>query len=249
MSHSSAAYLRLFTVFAVLLAVAASPAQAWEKPFRFSITGHGEVKTEPDIAYLTLGTQTREKTAAEALAANTKAMRAVFDLLKSEFDIAEKDMATSNFAITPVYERYPQKPGHPTPPPKLVAYDVSNTLTVRVRDLEKLGRIIDAVVRAGANRVQGLSFGVSNRSKLLDEARRKAVADAKARAKLYAEAVGFALGPVVEVREGGVRPLPVRRGRFMAKAMMAEEAAPVPVARGEQSMRVDVTITWLARSE
>ena len=249
MQRSAVVFSRLFFALVMLFIAAAAPARAWEKPFRFSITGHGEVKAEPDIAYLTLGTQTRAKTAAEALAANTKAMRAVFDLLKSEFDIAEKDMATSNFAITPVYERYPQKPGHPTPSPKLVAYDVSNTLTVRVRDLEKLGRIIDAVVRAGANRVQGIGFGFSDRRKLLDEARRKAVADAKARAKLYAEAVGFTLGPVVEVREGGVQPLPVRRGRFMAKAMMAEAAAPVPVARGEQSVRVDVTITWLARSE
>jgi uncharacterized protein YggE len=249
MRVSVSVFSRLVVVLAMLLAIGAAPARAWEKPFRFSITGHGEVKAVPDIAYLTLGTQTRAKTAAAALAANTKAMRAVFDLLKSKFGMAEKDMATANFAITPVYEHYPRQPGKPTPPPRLVGYDVSNTLTVRVRDLDRLGGIIDAVVRAGANRVQGISFGFSDRRKLLDEARRKAVEDAKARAKLYAEAVGFALGPVVEVREGGVQPLPVRRGRFMAKAMMAEAAAPVPVASGEKSVRVDVTITWLARGE
>ena len=248
MNRSSAAYLRLFAVFAILLAAAVSPARAWEKPFRFSITGHGEVKVAPDVAYLTLGTQTRAKTAAEALAANTKAMRAVFDLLQSKFGVAEKDMATSNFAITPVYEHYPEQPGKPTPPPRLVGYEVSNTLTVRVRDLEKLGAIIDAVVHAGANRIQGIGFGFADRRKLLDEARRRAVEDAKARAKLYAEAVGFTLGPVVEVREGGMRPLPVRRMKF-ARAMAMEAAAPVPVARGEQSVAVDVTITWLARSE
>ncbi len=248
MRGSIVSAFRLFLALAALFTVATEPARAWEKPFRFSITGHGEVKAAPDVAYLMLGTQTRAKTAAEALAANTKAMRAVFDLLKSKFGVAEKDMATSNFAITPVYEHYPQQPGKPTPPPKLVAYDVANTLTVRVRDLEKLGGIIDAVVRAGANRVQGISFGFSNRRKLLDEARKRAVEDAKARAKLYAEAVGFTLGPVVEVREGGVRPLPVRRMKF-ARAMAMEAAAPVPVARGEQSMSIDVTITWLARSE
>ncbi len=239
---------RLFATIAVLIVLAASPAGAWEKPFRFSVTGHGEVKAEPDIAWLTLGTQTRAKTAAEALAANTKAMRAVFDLLKSQFGVADKDMATSNFAITPVYEHYPVYKNRPTPPPKLVGYDVSNTLTVRVRDLEKLGAIIDAVVRAGANRIQGISFGFADHRKLLDEARKKAVQDAKARAKLYAEAVGFTLGPVVDVREGGVRPVPVRRMKF-ARAMAMEAAAPAPVARGEQSVTVDVTITWLARSE
>ncbi len=248
MHRFSAASFRLAATIAVLLSIAAMPARAWEKPFRFSITGHGEVKAEPDIAWLTLGTQTRARTAAKALAANTQAMRAVFDLLKSKFGVADRDMATSNFAITPVYEHFPPIKGRPTPPPRLVGYDVSNTLTVRVRDLKRLGGIIDAVVRAGANRVQGISFGFSDRRKLLDEARRKAVEDAKARAKLYAEAVGFTLGPVVDVREGGVRPAPVRRMKF-ARAVAMEAAAPVPVARGEQSVSVDVTITWLARSE
>ena len=249
MHRFSAASFRLAATIAVLFAIAAMPARAWEKPFRFSVTGHGEVKARPDIAILTLGTQTRAKTAAQALAANTKAMRAVFDLLKSKFGVAEKDMATSNFAITPVYEHHPQRPGKPTPPPRLAGYDVSNTLTVRVRHLDRLGAIIDAVVRAGANRVQSIGFGFSDRRKLLDEARRKAVQDAKARAKLYAEAVGFTLGPVVEVREGGARPLPVRRMRMARAAAMEAPAAPVPIARGEQSVSVNVTITWLARSE
>ena len=244
MQHSIARSVCLFILMALLFTVATGPARAWEKPFQFSITGRGEVKAAPDIAYLTLGTQTRAKTAAAALAENTKAMRAVFDLLRSRFGIAEKDMSTSNFAIKPVYEHYPKEPGKPTPPPRLVGYDVSNTLTVRVRDLNKLGTIIDAVVRAGANRVQGISFGFSDRRKLLDEARRKAVEDAKARAKLYAEAVGFTLGPVVEVHESSVYPMPARQ---MGLARATE--APVPVARGEQGIRVDVTITWLARSE
>lgn len=248
MQRSSLIVFRLAATILLLLAFAALPARAWEKPFRFSVTGHGEVKAEPDIAFLTLGTQTRAKTAAEALARNTKAMRAVFDLLKAKFGVAEKDMATSNFAITPVYERFPRQKDRPTPPPRLVGYDVSNTLTVRVRDLQKLGAIIDAVVRAGANRVTGISFGFSDRRKLLDEARKRAVEDAKARARLYAEAVGFTLGPVVEVREGGMRPLPVRRMR-MARAVAMEAAVPVPIARGEQSISVNITITWLARSD
>ena len=246
--HHPTTIARLLTTAAVLLAIATLPARAWEKPFRFSVTGHGAVKAAPDIAFLTLGTQTRAKTAAEALAQNTQAMRAVFDLLKSKFGVAEKDMATANFAITPVYEHYPPQKDRPTPPPKLVGYDVSNTLTVRVHDLEKLGTIIDAVVRAGANRVMGISFGFSDRRKLLDEARKKAVADAKARAKLYAETVGFTLGPVVEVREGSTQPVPTRRMKF-ARAMAMEAAAPVPIAHGEQSISVNVTITWLARRD
>ncbi len=241
----------LFSLLLLLLVPLTPAAQAgggWGESFRFSVTGHGEVKAEPDVAFVSVGVQTRAKTAAEALRKNTAAMRRIFDLLKGRFGIADKDMATSNFSITPVMQHFQPKPGKPTPPPKVVGYDVSNMLNLRVRDLDKLGAILDAVVRDGANRLHGVSFGFSDRRRLLDEARRKAVEEAKARARLYAEAVGFRLGPVVDVREGGARPVPVRGMRMMAKAMVAD-AAPVPIARGEQGVRVDVTITWLARGE
>ncbi len=238
-------------VLAIGLLTPVVHAEGWGKPFRFTVTGHGEVKAEPDLAQVSVGVRTRAKTAAEALRRNTAAMRRIFDLLKNRFGVQDKDLATGNFSITPVMQYFQPKPGKPTPPPKVVGYDVSNMLSVRVRALDKLGAILDAVVRDGANRLHGISFGFSDRRRLMDEARRKAVADAKARAKLYAEAVGFQLGPVVEVREGGVRPLPVpvRRGRMMAKAVLAEDAAPVPIARGEQSVRAEVTIVWLARGE
>ena len=242
----------LIFAFLLLLPVLMAPPAAagkWGETFRFSVTGSGEVKAVPDMAQVRVGVQTRAKTAAEALQGNTAAMRRVFDLLKGKFGIEEKDMATGQFSIRPLMERFEPKPGQPVPPPRVVGYEVTNMLNVRVRDLDKLGAILDAVVQDGANRLEGVSFGFSDRRKLLDQARREAVADAKARAKLYAEAVGFELGPVVEVREeGGVRPLPLRRGMVKALAL-AREAAPVPIARGEQSVSVSVTIVWLARSE
>ncbi len=235
---------------ALLPLVFSASAQAFGKPFRFSISGEGVVRAVPDMASISLSVQTRRKNAAEALRANTEAMRRVFNTLKERFRIAEKDMATSGLSITPVYETSRDDRGRPTGPPRLVGYDVGNRLSVRVRDLDQLGALIDAVVRDGANRLDGIAFGFSNRRALLDEARRKAVEDAMRKAKLYAEAVGFSLGPVVEVREGGARPVPVRRVAFAARKMvMAEAAAPVPVARGEQEVRVQVSITWEAQAQ
>ena len=245
--------LRLAVLFisAVLLAglLAHAPAQAFSKPFRFSMTGDGKVTAVPDMARVLLEVRTKEKTAAAALRANTQAMRRVFDTLKKRFGIADKDMATSGFDISPVYFTPRDERGRPSGPARLVGYTVRNQLQVTVRDLNRLGGLLDAVVQSGANRVQGIYFDLSNREKLLNEARRKAVADAKAKAELYAQAVGFRLGPVVEVREGGIAPVPVRRMRFAAKAVAMEASAPVPVARGEQQVRVSVTITWEAMSE
>ena len=240
----------VFTFLLLVLPALMAPAvvaDEWGKTFRFSVTGTGEVKAVPDLARVRVGVQTRAKTPAEALRRNTAAMRRVFELLKGKFGIEERDMATGQFSIRPLMERFEPKPGRPVPPPRVVGYEVTNMLDVRVRNLDKLGAILNAVVEDGANRLEEVSFGLSDQHRLLNEARRKAVADAKARAKLYAEAVGFKLGPVVDVREGGgVRPLPFRRA--MMEGLVAK-AAPVPVARGEQTVSVNVTIVWLARSE
>jgi len=255
-SRSFSTFPVRFSMFGVLLAMllatllplaASAPASAFGKPFRFTITGEGVVVAVPDMAHISISVHTREKSAAEALRANTQAMRRVFGTLKQRFAIAEKDMATTGLEVRPIYFTPRDDNGRPKGPARLVAYEVNNRLSVRVRDLDKLGALIDAVVQDGANRLDGIAFGFSNRRKLLDEARRKAVADAMSRAKLYADAVGFSLGPVVEVREsGGPRPVPVRR--VLAAKAMAMEAAPVPVARGEQEVRVQVSITWEAQS-
>ena len=249
MMHRWLAALAAVMMLAVMALAGAPEAQAFGKAFRFSSSGEGVVSAAPDMAHVNIGVHTRAKSAGDALRKNTEAMRRVFDDLRKRFGIAEKDMATTGFGVEPVYFTPRDDKGRPTGPAKLVAYEVRNRLTVTVRDLDRLGELLDAVVKSGANRLEDIVFDFSDREKLLNEARRKAVAQAKEKAKLYAEAVGFRLGPVVEVREGGARPVPVRRVAFARKAMAMEMAASVPVARGEQKVRVMVTITWEALSE
>jgi len=236
----------MMAALAVMTMMPAGPdamrAQASEVPpkvFRLTLTGEGKVRAAPDMAIVSIGVWARRKTAAEALAANTKSMRAIFDALKSKWKMADKDMMTTDFSIAPAYEHYEKQP------PRLVGYDVRNTLRLRVRELKKLGGILDEVVRLGANRVQGVQFTISNREELLKQARREAVKKARERAELYAEAAGLTLGPIVQLAEGRAHvppPRPVMRR--MAKMVVADSAAPVPVARGEQELRASVTITW-----
>lgn len=225
---------------ALLATVSPSFADEVKMPRTISLSGHGEVKSAPDMAFVTMGVATQGATAAEALAANTTAMNALFAALK-DAGIDEKDMQTSNFMIQPRYDYNDGKQ-----PPKLVGYDVSNNVTVTVRKLEGLGGLLDKVVQAGSNQINGVAFQVSKPDAGMDEARKLAAADASRKAKVYAEAMGVTLGPVLSISEGVnyQPPVPMTRG----KVMMADAAAaPVPVAAGEQTLAVDLNVTWEIR--
>ena len=223
--------------FAALLA-AAVPASAQEQkmPRVISLSGHGEVRQVPDTAFVTSGVVSQGVTAAEALAANTKTMNTIFAALK-DGGIPDKDVQTSNFMVQPRYNFQDNKA------PELVGYDVSNTVTVRVRKLGELGPLLDKLVQAGSNQINGIGFEVSEPTAALDEARKLATADATRKAKIYAEAMGVTLGPVLSISEGVnyPPPMPMARGKVM---MSDAAAAPVPVAAGEQSLSIDVNITW-----
>jgi uncharacterized protein len=217
---------------------AASPALAQDNkmPRLISLSGNGEVRRAPDIAFVTTGVLSQGATAAEALAANTSAMNALFAALK-DAGIAEKDVQTSNFMVQPRYNFQDNKA------PELVGYDVSNNVTITVRKIGDLGALLDKVVQAGSNQINGIGFDVSEPSASLDQARKLATEDATRKAKIYAEAMGVTLGPVMSISEGVSYqpPMPMARG----KVMMADAAAaPVPVAAGEQRLSVDVNITW-----
>lgn len=223
------------------LAIAAPAAMADETkpPRNISLTGHGEVQAAPDMAMVTIGTVDQAATAAEALAANNASMAAVMAVLK-DAGIAEKDIQTSNFLVQPRYDY-----GNSTQPPRLVGYEVSNTLTITVRNLDTLGALLDRSVASGSNRIDGISFELADPDKALDEARKRAAADAARKAKLYAAALGVNLGPILSVSETGGLPPPVT---MRMKTMGAEAAsAEVPIARGEQTVSVDVNIAWEIR--
>ena len=229
------------TVAAAALAAtlaAASPALAEDTrmPRIISLSGHGEMRMAPDMAFVTTGVLSQGVTAADALAANTAAMNALFAALTGA-GIAEKDVQTSNFFVQPRYNFQDGKA------PELIGYDVSNTVTVIVRKIGDLGPLLDKVVQAGSNQINGIGFEVSKPDAALDEARKLATADATRKAKIYAEAMGVGLGRVMSISEGVnyQPPMPMAR----SKVMMADAAAaPVPVAAGEQTLSVDVNITW-----
>jgi uncharacterized protein YggE len=196
------------------------------------LTGHGEVKGEPDLAIVTIGVLTQAPTARDAVTANNASMEKVIASLKSA-EIAEKDVQTANFSVNPRYED--QDSG----PPRLVGYDVSNTLTVIVRNLAKLGGVLDNVVSEGSNQINGIAFDIANRDPLEDEARKLAVADARRKADIYAVAAGVKLGRIMSISEGVAAP-PVPLYRTEMKA----DTSAVPIARGEQTIVIDVNIAW-----
>lgn len=217
------------------LLMAGAPLAAEEAPRTITVTGSSQAEVAPDRATITAGVETQDETAAGALAANSKAMAEVFKALAAA-GVAERDMQTSQLALNPVYE--PFREGAEAPQ-KVVAYQASNMVTVTVRDVAGVGAMVDALAGAGANRLYGIGFDVTNPRPALDAARKEAVADARARAELFAGAAGVKLGPVVTISEqtgmGGGEP-------FRAKAAMDAMAA--PVAGGSVTLTADVVVVY-----
>ncbi|MEX0627373.1 MAG: SIMPL domain-containing protein [Cucumibacter sp.] len=181
-------------------------------------------------------------TAREALDANTAAMAALIEVLRAA-GIEERDIQTSGFSVQPsyVYSDKVDEAGYQLPP-RIEGYRVSNSVTVRVRDLTSLGTVLDRAVTVGANSINGISFTVAETDALMAEARRAAVADAISRAQLLTEAAGVGLGRIRSINEqGGAQPYVMQSARF---DMVAAEAAPVPVAAGELTFSVTVSIQW-----
>jgi len=220
---------------AFVLAAPSVRADAPARPHVLTVTGHGEAMGVPDRALLSTGVTTAARTAAAALGANAKAMNAVFATLKHA-GIPEKDIQTSDFNVTP---QYAERKAGSDEAPRIVGYQVSNSVDVIVDGLDKLGPTIDALVAAGSNRIDGPTFTIADPKPLQAEARAEAVKDAISRAQTLAHAAGVALGPIVGIAEGSA-PEPVEPRLRMAMAA----PAPTPIASGEQSLSADVTITW-----
>ena len=150
--------------------------------------------------------------------------------------IDEKDFQTSRLSLQPQYA-----PNRTGPPTAVTSYRASNRVTIKVRDLPKVASVIDTLVGAGANDIGNVGFTVSQPSKLLDEAREKAVADARRKAEIYAKAAGVTLGAPLSIAEEGA-PAPMFRSKMVAAAPMA--VAGTPVAQGEETLSVSVSVTW-----
>lgn len=225
-------------------ALAAERAQA-ERPVPVvRVVGRGEAQLAPDMAIISLAVTREAKTAREALDANNEAMAATIAAMK-EAGVAEKDLQTSGFSIEP-RRIYPRNDDGETRPPRIVGYIVTNQLTVRVRDLDRLGELLDRSVTLGVNQGGQIRFVNDDPDAALAEARAAAMRDALARATTLVEAAGVELGPVLEISEQIDRPgpAPIARTQFRE---MAESAAAVPVEAGENSYSVTVQAVWEIR--
>lgn len=218
--------------------------QADEETPSLSVTGNGRVSAAPDVAEINLGVVAQAATARDALRANNESMARLMAML-TERGVAAKDIQTTSINVNPQYSQPPQgAPGRVSNEPfvpKIVGYNVSNSVQVTSRNLEKLGELLDSLVQAGANQMNGISFRIDQPEKLLDQARKGAVADARRKAQIMAGEAGVVLGRPLRISESSSpSPQPMMRGRMM----FAAAAESVPVAGGEQELNVSVTIVY-----
>lgn len=223
-------------VAGILLAVSAMipEARAEERPRTMSLSATGTVFAKPDTAHISTGVVSDADTARSALDQNSAAMKRVISELKEQ-GLKPEDIQTTNFSVSPRYQHFKDNR-----PPKLIGYRVNNAVRIRVKDLKKLGAILDTVVTLGSNRIGGISFSISGAEELLDKARADAMTRVIARARLYAEAASVQLGEIVSIRESNIGRPP--RPMMARAAFKAAEA--VPIEAGEQSLQVRVDVSW-----
>jgi uncharacterized protein len=222
-------------ISALVAAAMAAPAAAQqpqpERQANIVVNGEGTISVAPDYAEITAGVTTKAKTAKEATDANAKVMAAVIAAL-ADAGIAQKDIATTRFSVQPVYTT-----ASSGAEPKLTGFSASNQVAVTIRQIDKVGDIADRMVAAGVTNIGNLVFLHSGTSKLLDQAREAAVADARRKAEIYAHASGVTLGRVAWINEGSTyTPFAAMDGMFRAKAVTT------PIASGEDTLRVEITV-------
>lgn len=231
----------------VTLLVAFCLAGAWqvaaaadEPAPRILVTGEGSVDIAPDMAVLNLVVMREAPTAREAVTANSRAMQKVLDAMAG-LGIDKRDLQTSGFSIQPRYTHPPRQGAGAGEAPKLVAYTVRNSLTVRVRDIDRVGEVLDTSVSLGVNEGGNILFTNDDASAAISRARVKAVEDALSRGRTLAEAAGVSVGRVLEISEQNYSPRPMP----MARSMMAADsfAESVPVAAGENTYKVIVNLS------
>lgn len=204
------------------------------------VSATGRVSRTPDLATITAGVVTQAPVAATALSDNARRMDAVVKALKAA-GIAARDVSTSNVALSPQY-RYEDK--HP---PVVTGYQASNAVTIRFRDIAKAGTVLDALVRAGANQIDGPNLSLSDPEAALDEARTQAIARARARAELYAKAAGLSVARIVAIDEGGENAGDRPRPMAMLRASAVQSDAETTVLPGETDVTASVNVRFLLK--
>ena len=219
----------LALVAGLIAAAAASPAAAVEGPAQISVSGQASVDAPPDYAQITIGASTTAPVAKDAMAENSKAVADIIALAKSE-GVDAKDIRTSSLSIYPLMNAN-----------AVTGYRADNTVQIKLRDLDKIGNILDKAVGKGANAISGVSFLLNDPDALLDKARPLAFADARRKAEIYAAAAGVKVGRLLDLTEsGGGGPLPHPFAPMAATA----RAQAVPIEAGENKVTVSVNATF-----
>lgn len=212
-----------------------------------SVSGTGEVYAKPDLAITSFTVKTEAKTVEGAMSDNTEKMNAVISAMKGA-GVEDKDLKTTNFRISPRYEYRTdysvESLSLPRPQTRvLVGYDVTQSLEVKIRDMAKIGDIIQKAVSAGANQAGGLQFTFDDPDGLKNQAREEAINEAKDKAELLAKQLGVRLSKITNFSEGGYYPPIYYDSAISAKAMSVEESVP-QIETGENKISVNVTITY-----
>ncbi|TGX54806.1 DUF541 domain-containing protein [Sphingomonas gei] len=237
--------LALFTTAAGLTLASLSASAQEVRPMMLpadgtllEVSADGSSTRTPDIANIQAGVVTQHATAGEAMRQNGIQMAAVLAALRKA-GVAERDVQTSNIALSPQY-RYAENQ-----PPVITGYQASNQVTVRFRDIAKSGTILDALVREGANNISGPNLTIDKPEAALDEARTAAVAAARGRAELYAKAAGLRVVRILSISEGGAMPPPMP---MMAQVQrFSADKAETQIAPGEQELRVSLSVRFLLK--
>jgi uncharacterized protein YggE len=229
----------LFATLAVLAIVlsACAPAAGGQAVVpTLSVAGTGTANLVPDIAYIYLGVHTELTSASEAVTANNAQTQRMIQAL-TDFGIDAKDIRTTNFSIYP-FDKYDPLTGTATGEKY---YSVDNTVYVTIRDLTKLGDLLDTVIAAGANTVNSIQFDVADKDAALKQARADAITDAKAKAEELAAAAGVSLGDIQSISFFDSQPYPVFEGRGGGGG---GDAASVPIQPGQLTFTVTVNMTY-----
>ena len=229
------------SIFFMLISGMVSSAENNTSPPRILVTAEGSVDIAPDMAVLSLSVTREAKTARGALDANSAAMKEVLAAMKAE-GIEQRDLQTSGFTIQPRYSYPAPKSSDNREPPRIVGYRVRNSLSVRVRDISKVGEILDKSVTLGVNEGGNILFTNEDPSAAITQARIKAVKNAMAKAATLAKAAGVKTGRLLEISEQSFRPRPVPMAR--AEMSLSRSADAVPLATGENTYKVTVDVAY-----
>jgi len=234
-------FLLIVTVFAVLalgLSACAGVQTRQENPRTLSVTGTGMVTITPDIAYINIGVHTEDPSAANAVSSNNAQTQKVIDSLVAS-GVAKEDIRTTNFSIWP--NQHYDSNNQPTG----ITYAVDNTVYVTVRDLSKMGTVLDTVIKAGANNISSISFDLADKTAEMTKARDLAVKNAKDQAAELAKSAGVTLGDIQTVtsNESGVAPYM----DFGKGGGGAAPAASVPINPGTMQLSTTVSITYFLK--